>query len=138
MARDPLVTCITMPRVSDEGLDSPERSRRKPFEDLLILLTILERNDRPPSRSSCMEGQYFCLKHTHDLSELSEIFLSVHVPGVRYKINIYDIQFEGPRSALGRIFVHQLEEYAHRVLARVKVSISTSSQVKSLDKLTWL
>ena len=54
MARDPLVTCITMPRVSDEGLDSPERSRCKPFEDLLILLTILERNDRPPSRSSCM------------------------------------------------------------------------------------
>ncbi|KAN0082832.1 hypothetical protein V8E55_008627, partial [Tylopilus felleus] len=62
--------------------------------------------------------QKLCFQHTHDLSELSDVFLDVDVDGVRYSIDLRTFRF--PREHQGRTWVMQLEEYANGVLSRFR------------------
>ena len=119
--------------VSDEDLDfQPSQPWRKPFEQLLILLWII-----PCPDAEEIQHQSFCFQHAHDLSKLSTTFLSVYIsPGIRYKIYLDDIMFDDPDpgSYSGQVFVAELEEYANRVLSRVRVSVFVHTCTKPLTK----
>ena len=116
--------------ILNENLDfQSSQAWRKPFEQLLILLRVV------PSLNALAEigKQYFCFQHTHDLSKLSTVFLSVHTPpGFEQKIHLDNIRFDDPdsESYLGRVFVAELEEYANRVLSRVRVSVFIHTCIK--------
>ena len=127
MVRTPPTTALTVP---DAYLDFEySRPWRKPFIELLLLLRIITSND-----SGEIEHQCFCFQHTCDLSELSTVFLSVYPSGFEYKIHLDDIHFDDSGPCSGQIFVAELEEYANRVLSRVRVSVFVHSCITPLTQ----
>ena len=98
----------------------------KPFRKLLPLLKIMD--------CANAEFQQFCFQHTHNLSELSRVFLSVAIsPGVTHEIATNSSRFDNPDSSFGQALVAELEEYANRALSRVWVSIFRSNLHQATD-----
>ncbi|KAF8552375.1 hypothetical protein OG21DRAFT_147581 [Imleria badia] len=107
---------ITTLSVIDNDFDQPSQSWCKPFKKLLPLLRIID-----GSNAKIKNNHRFSFQHTNDLSELSRIFLSVTIsPGVTREIATDSIQFDDSDSSCGQAFIAELEEYANRVLSRVR------------------
>ncbi|KAN0097915.1 hypothetical protein V8E55_002361 [Tylopilus felleus] len=87
----------------------------EPFEKLLLLLKIIDHNEDSNTRN-----QEFCFQHTHDRSELSDVFLCLDVNegAVRYSIDLRTFHF--PREHQARTWVMQLEEFANGALSRFR------------------
>ena len=117
MVRTPPITTLAL---LDYSVLPPSESLRKTFGELLCLLKIIT-SESPYSPE--LDHHYFCFQPTHDLSKISAVFLSVHIySGIEYKIHLNDIRFDDPDSCSGQVLVAELEEYANRVLSRVRVS----------------
>ncbi|KAF8552385.1 hypothetical protein OG21DRAFT_148340 [Imleria badia] len=122
MVWTPPITTLSV--VPDENPNILSQSWLKPFATLLFLLRISRGDD-----SEYVGDHKFCFQHTHDLSELSRIFLSLD-----------DLD-----SSYGQAFLAELEEYANRVLSRVhdwssrlieKDIIQDTSPFQEVDLLT--
>ncbi|KAF8546559.1 hypothetical protein OG21DRAFT_1104100 [Imleria badia] len=115
MVGTPPITVLSV--VPDENPSILSQSWRKPFEALLWLLRISRHEEY-------IEDHQFCFQHTHDLSELSRIFLSVNIQdSFTYEIATDSIRFDDLNPFLGQSFLAELEGYANRALSRVQVSI---------------
>jgi hypothetical protein len=99
----------------------------EPFEELLLFLKIV---DSPGGSSTAL--QEFCFQHTHDLSELSHVFLRVDVDEVKYSIDLRTFRF--PREHESRAWVVELEEYANGALSRFRVSFFTHRAIGILTR----
>ena len=124
----PVTTLTTDPRYADSEVlaELIPSSWLEPFQELLLFLKIILED----SDSDII--QKLCFQHTHDLSELSDVFLDVDVDGVRYSIDLRTFRF--PREHQGRTWVMQLEEYANGVLSRFRVSVFTRRAVGTLTQ----
>ena len=131
MVGTPVPPITTLGFIPDEDPDTLSQSWRKPFGHLLFLLKINVDDGQYGPENHC-----FCFQHTHDLSELSRTFLSVSIyPGITYEIAIDGIRFNDSDSFSGQAFLAELEDYADRVLSRVRVSIFAKSHLhNSLTK----
>ena len=127
----------TLGLLEEYYLLQPSKSWCKPFKKLLLLLGVIE-IDTPRSRWDPPELDHsFCFQHTHDLSELSAVFLLVHISsGTEYTIRIHldDIRFDASDSPSGRVFVAKLKEYAEGALSRVQVSVFVRTCINPLTQ----
>ena len=127
MVRTPPITTLTL--LEDYYVLPLSESWRKPFGELLLLLRII--TSESPWRPAELDNHYFCFQHTHDLSELSAVFISLYIDsGIEYKIHLHDIRFDDQDSCPGQVLVTELEEYANRVLSRVRVSVFVHTFIK--------
>lgn len=114
----------------DHRRPKPTPPWRTPFLELLGLLKIID-NSRP---TPTVDGQRFCFQPSHDLSEISRIFLSVSThSSVRYDIDIRTIQLSGSGAVLP--IVNKLQEYASHVLQSIQVSILRHSNQVTLSTI---
>ena len=111
----------------------PSKSWHKALRELLLLLRII--TSEFPYDSTELDNHSLCFQHTHDLSKISAVFLSVHIsPGIEYTIRLNDIRFDDPGSCSGQVLVAELEEYANLVLSRVRVSVFVHTWIKLLSQ----
>ncbi|KAG8216996.1 hypothetical protein J3R82DRAFT_7309 [Butyriboletus roseoflavus] len=86
-----------------------------PFLELLGVLKIID-NSLPTPRAN---GQRFCFQPSHDLSEISKVFLSVSSSFARYDIDLKTIRILGSDAVPPS--VNKLQEYANHVLRRIRL-----------------
>ncbi|KAN0097918.1 hypothetical protein V8E55_002364, partial [Tylopilus felleus] len=105
----PPITSLTTVRELG-GLPVIPSSWVEPFQELLLLKIIDHHED------SNTRNQKFCFQHTHDRSELSDVFLCLDVNegAVRYSIDLRTFHFLREHQA--RTWVMQLEENCQRCL----------------------
>jgi hypothetical protein len=89
-----------------------------PFLELLGVLKIIDNSKATPK----VDDQRFCFQPSHDLSEISRIFLSVSTFTLQYDIDLKTLRASDSDSV--PLAVIKLQEYANSVLRRIQVSIS--------------
>ena len=131
MVRTPPTTTLSLTALKEDSDFQPSQSWHKPFTKLLLLLQFITSSNAVAE----IENHHFCFQHTHDLSELSTVFLSVYTPsGFEYKIHFDGIRSDDSDPCPSQVFVAELEEYANRVLSRVRVSAFVHSFIKLLTQ----
>lgn len=123
----PMITSLVV-----DNLDPPDPNRPKltppwnpPFLELLDLLKVIDYSQPTPK----VDGQRFCFQPSHDLSEISRVFLSVTTSSsVQYDIDIKTIRLSDSDTVPPAVI--KLQEYANHVLRRVQVSIFTHTQIR--------
>ena len=73
-------------------------------------------------------AQSFCFQPSHDLSEISRIFLSVTTSDLQYDIDLETLRVSGSDAVPPA--VTKLQEYANNVLQRIQVSIFIHTQIR--------
>lgn len=97
-----------------------------PFLELLGLLKIID-NSKPTPK---VDDQRFCFQPSHDLTEISRIFLSVSTSDLQYDIDLKTLRVSGSDSVPPA--VTKLKKYANGVLRRTQVSIFIHTQIRWL------
>lgn len=104
----------------------PKPPWNAPFLELLGLLKIID-NSKPTPK---VDDQRFCFQPSHDLTEISRIFLSVSTSDLQYDIDLKTLRVSGSDSVPPA--VTKLKKYANGVLRRTQVSIFIHTQIRWL------
>lgn len=113
----PIITSLRVGDDSANADDPPTLPWEAPFLELLGLLQIIDKSQPAPN----VDGQRLCFQPSHDLSEISRIFLSVTISSAQYDIDLKTIHILDSDAVPPA--VNKLQEFANHVLQRTRVSI---------------